>query len=167
MVATRYYVPIHNNINKLIKAVESLQIDRHRVPRDQREKRATGVAIQISIGLLADLGINTRFCAIIGGPCTVGVGKVVNLPLKCTIRSYVDILEGNENTEFIKSATTFYEGLEDILIKGRHTMDIWAYGLDQFGLMEMRYMVNNTGGMLAMHEEFDHFIFKTSFEKFY
>jgi hypothetical protein len=66
------------------------------------------VAVQISIGLLADLGINTRFCAIIGGPCTVGVGKVVNLPLKCTIRSYVDIVEGNENTEFIKSATTFY-----------------------------------------------------------
>ena len=46
-------------------------------------------------------------------------------------------------------------------------MDMWAYGLDQFGLMEMKSMVNNTGGMLAMHEEFNHFIFKTSFEKFY
>ena len=46
-------------------------------------------------------------------------------------------------------------------------MDIWAYGLDQFGLMEMKSIVNNTGGILAMHEEFDHFIFKSSFEKFY
>lgn len=28
-------------------------------------------------------------------------------------------------------------------------------------------MVNSTGGMLAMHELFDHFIFQVSFEKFY
>jgi hypothetical protein len=31
----------------------------------------------------------------------------------------------------------------------------------------MKSMVQSTGGMLAMHEEFDHFIFRTSFEKFY
>jgi hypothetical protein len=29
-------------------------------------------------------------------------------------------------------------------------MDIWAYGLDQFGLMEMKSLINNTGGLLAM-----------------
>ena len=46
-------------------------------------------------------------------------------------------------------------------------MDMWSYGLDQFGLMEMKNMINSSGGMLAMHEEFDHFIFKTSFQKFY
>ena len=46
-------------------------------------------------------------------------------------------------------------------------MDIWAYGLDQFGLLEMKEMVNSTGGLLAMHELFNHFIFQTSFEKFY
>lgn len=33
--------------------------------------------------------------------------------------------------------------------------------------MEMKNLVNGTGGILAMHELFDHFIFKTSFEKFY
>lgn len=46
-------------------------------------------------------------------------------------------------------------------------MDMWAYGLDQFGLLEMRELVNQSGGLLAMHEEFDHFIFQQSFEKFY
>jgi len=85
-----------------------LQSDRHVQPRDQREKRAVGSAVQIAIGLVSDLGINTRFCLLIGGPCTVGLGKVVNLPLKNTIRSYVDIFEGNSNTEHIKSATAFY-----------------------------------------------------------
>lgn len=42
-------------------------------------------------------------------------------------------------------------------------MDIWAYGLDQFGLMEMRQMVNNSGGLMAMQEQFNHFIFQRSF----
>lgn len=93
----------------------------------------------------------------------MGSGKVVDLPLKRTIRSYVDIIENNENTEYVKSATTFYDGLTEILVKNRHTFDIWAYGLDQFGLMEMKNLVHGTGGMLAMHELFDHFIFKTSF----
>lgn len=75
----------------------------------------------------------------------------MDLPLKKTIRSYVDIVEGNENTEFIKSATAFYDGLETLLVKNSHTFDVWAYGLDQFGLMEMKSLVNGTGGMLAMH----------------
>lgn len=91
MVMSRYYVPIQNNIEKLMKAIGALEHDRHVVPRDQREKRATGCAIQVAVGMLAELGINTRFVMLIGGPCTVGVGKVVNLPLKNTIRSYVDI----------------------------------------------------------------------------
>ena len=30
-------------------------------------------------------------------------------------------------------------------------MDIWSYGLDQFGLLEMKSLVNSTGGLLAMH----------------
>lgn len=31
----------------------------------------------------------------------------------------------------------------------------------------MKNLVNWSGGLLAMHELFNHFIFKTSFEKFY
>ena len=31
-------------------------------------------------------------------------------------------------------------------------MDIWAYGLDQFGLLEMKSLVNSTGGLLAMQK---------------
>lgn len=46
-------------------------------------------------------------------------------------------------------------------------MDIWAYGLDQFGLLEMKSLVNSTGGLLAMQEMFNYYIFQTSFERFY
>jgi len=50
-----------------------------------------------------------------------------------------------------------------LLVTDKHTFDIWAYGLDQFGLLEMKSLVNSTGGILAMQELFNHFIFQTSF----
>lgn len=91
VIATRYYVPLASNKEKLTKAINALQHDKYRIPRDQREKRAAGCAIQVAVGLLGDLGVTTRFCLLLGGPCTVGPGRVVDLPLKKTIRSYVDI----------------------------------------------------------------------------
>ena len=92
IITTRHYVLLNNNnLARLQSAVHSLRADSHKIPRDQKEQRATGSALQVASGLLYDLGINTRFISLIGGPCTVGVGKVVNLPLKNTIRSYVDI----------------------------------------------------------------------------
>jgi protein transport protein SEC23 len=97
----------------------------------------------------------------------VGPGKVVDLPLKNTIRVYMDILESSENAQFMKSATKFYESLARTIIENKCTIDMWAYGLDQFGLMEMREMVNQSGGLMAMQEMFNYFIFKQSFERFY
>lgn len=79
------------------------------------------------------------------------MGKIVNIPLKSHIRSYVDIFDKNESTEFVAASTAFYDGLTKVITENRHTMDIWSYGLDQFGLMEMKNMVNSSGGMLAMH----------------
>lgn len=99
IITNRHYVILNNNnLTKLTKAIESLREDSRKSPRNQREKRASGVALQIAIGLVHNMGINTRFVSTIGGPCTVGVGKVVNVPRKSHIRSYVDIFENNENT---------------------------------------------------------------------
>lgn len=92
IVTTRHYVVLNNNnLAKIEKAIQSLKPDQHKQARTDREKRASGAALQISIGLIHNLGINTRFVSTIGGPCTVGVGKIVNVPLKNHIRSYVDI----------------------------------------------------------------------------
>lgn len=96
IIANRHYVILNNNnLTRITKAIESLKADNHKVPKGQREKRANGAAIQIAVGLIHNLGINTRFVCTIGGPCTVGVGKIVDLPLNCHIRSYVDIFENN------------------------------------------------------------------------
>lgn len=67
----------------------------------------------------------------------------------------------------MKTATKFYEGLAKVLIDNKCTMDMWAYGLDQFGLLEMRELVNQSGGLMAMQEQFNYYIFERSFEKFY
>ena len=117
--------------------------------------------------MICSVGINSRFVSLIGGPCTVGPGKVVDIPLKKTIRVYFDIIENNENAQHLKAATKFYDDLEKTVSSNKCTMDIWAYGVDQFGLLEMKNLCNHTGGLLAMHEEFSHYIFKESFERFY
>lgn len=63
----------------------------------------------------------------------------------------------------MKTATKFYEGLAKVLIDNKCTMDMWAYGLDQFGLLEMRELVNQSGGLMAMQEQFNYYIFERSF----
>ncbi len=62
----------------------------------------------MATNLICSVGINTRFVSIIGGPCTIGPGQVVDLPLKNTIRVYMDIQENTENAQFVKPATKFY-----------------------------------------------------------
>ena len=47
----------------------------------------------------------------------------------------MDIQENTENAQFVKSATKFYEALAKTVIDNKCTFDMWAYGLDQFGLM--------------------------------
>lgn len=47
----------------------------------------------------------------------------------------MDIFENNENAQYIKPATKLYETLAKTIIDNKCTIDIWAYGLDQFGLL--------------------------------
>ena len=62
------------------------------------------------------VGVNTRFILTLGGPCTVGPGQIVDLPIKKTIRVYMDIFDNTENAEFVSSASKFYNNLSTILI---------------------------------------------------
>ena len=70
------------NKKKIISAIEDIEHDTHYVPRENREKRASGAALQVAVNTICSLGINTRFVNIVSGPCTVGPGKVVELPIK-------------------------------------------------------------------------------------
>lgn len=54
------------------------------------------------------------------------------------------------NNKNFKAAKKFYDGIEARLTM-KHTLDLWAFGLDQYGLVEMKDMVTKSGGILAMH----------------
>lgn len=44
-------------------------------------------------------------------------------------------------------------------------IDVFGFILEEFGLTEMGELVINSGGLVAMHEEFKGHIFKGSFPK--
>jgi protein transport protein SEC23 len=48
-----------------------------------------------------------------------------------------------------------------------HVIDIFAGCLDQVGLLEMKSMVNSTGGFMILSDSFTTLIFKQSFQKMF
>lgn len=116
----------------------------------ERQQRATGCALNILLSMLDTCNINTRIALAINGPCTIGPGKIVDLPLIETLRTWKDITEDTMNNKNFKAAKKFYDGIEARLTM-KHTLDLWAFGLDQYGLVEMKDMVTKSGGILAMH----------------
>lgn len=46
-------------------------------------------------------------------------------------------------------------------------MDIFAGCLDQVGLLEMKSLVNSTGGIMVLSDSFTTLIFKQSFQKMF
>ena len=166
-VGNKFYVKLSDNLNRLVECVEELECDKFPFnDKKERQQRATGCAISIALSVADVSGFNTRFAVLQGGPCTIGPGRVVGLPLKETLRTFMDINDNNDNVRYFKNAKKFYEGLETKLIR-KHTVDIWAYGLDQSGLLEMKNLAEKTGGIIAMHELFNHFIFDNSFSLHY
>jgi protein transport protein SEC23 len=59
--------------------------------KSERQQRATGCALNIALSVVDISGISTRFALLQGGPCTIGAGQVVGLPLKETMRTFLDI----------------------------------------------------------------------------
>lgn len=135
-VMNRFYVPIEKNLDKLLSCIDDLQHDKFPYnEKTERQQRATGCALNIGI-IIVDIAssISTRFALLQGGPCTIGPGQVVDIPLKETMRTFLDIQENNANAKHIKNAKKYYQQIEKRVVR-RHTIDIWAYGLDQSGLL--------------------------------
>lgn len=96
----------------------------------------------------------------------MGPGQVVSTHLKETMRTFIDVQRNSSNANFVKPAKKFYDQIESRLIH-KHTLDIWAFGLDQYGLVEMKDLANKSGGSIIMHELFSHFIFNKTYVMHY
>src|SRR6185312_15714789 len=145
--------------------IEQMQRDPWPVANDKRPLRCTGVALSVAVGLLETSFQNAgaRIMLFAGGPATEGPGIVVGPELREPIRSHHDI--DRDNIKYFKKAVKFYENLSKRTAHNGHIIDIFAGCLDQVGLLEMKSLVNSTGGFMILSDSFTTAIFKQSFQR--
>ncbi|CAO3641500.1 unnamed protein product [Cunninghamella blakesleeana] len=167
MAANRFLLPVKDCEFVLTSILENLQRDPWPVAQDKRPQRCTGVATSVAVGLLEATFPNTgaRIMLFSGGPATEGPGTVVSTELREPIRSHHDIEK--ETAKHYKKAIKFYDGLAKRAATNGHAIDIFAGCLDQIGLLEMKSMVNQTGGFMILSDSFNTAIFKQSFQRMF
>ena len=136
---------------------------------DQRDANCVGLAINTAVSILEAYGGNecSRIEVFMGGPGTIGEGKIVGTELKETIRNYIDFEKGNSNTKYYKPACDFYEKLAQRAVISGIVIDIFSCCLNQVGLYEMKTMPSRTGGYIIFTDSFSTSIFKDSFRKIF
>jgi len=166
-VIKKFILPLAECEHIFTSIIECLQVDPWDVPTGERSARCTGTAMSVAVSILEASypGQGARILSFIGGPCTYGPGQVVGTKLEEPIRSWVDIDKNNEMTKYIKKAAKYYQTIAERAIKTGQTIDIFAFTLDQFGLMEMKTLSQKTGGLTVTHEMFDAQVFKDTFRK--
>ncbi|KAF9437263.1 GTPase-activating protein S23 [Entomortierella beljakovae] len=164
---SRFLLPVQQCEYTLSTILEQLQRDPWPVATDKRPLRCTGVALSVAVGLLESTYQNTggRVMLFVGGAATEGPGMVVGPDLKEPLRSHHDIEK--DNVKHYKKASKFYEALAKRASTNGHAIDIFGGCLDQVGLLEMKSMVNSTGGFMVLSDSFTTAIFKQSFQKIF
>lgn len=165
--ARRFIMDLQSCEETLETILEELQPDSFKAATGTRKKRCTGVALSVAVGLLESGFANSaaRIMNFVSGPCTVGPGLVVSTSQKEFIRSHHDIQ--NDNARYMANATKHYTGLAAHAAKNGHAVDIFGCSLDQVGLLEMRALVQATGGIAVLADDFDSPMFKDSFKKIF
>ena len=137
--------------------------------KDKRDANCVGLAINTAISILEAYGNNecSRIEVFMGGPGTVGEGKIVGTELKETIRNFLDFEKGNPNTKYYKEACQFYDLLSQRAVRSGITVDIFSCCLNQVGLYEMKNLAAKTGGYIIFTDSFSTMIFKDSFRKIF
>jgi len=150
----RFLMPRSECEFQLSAILEDLQQDPWPVQTGYRPLRCTGAALSVATSLLelGFQGTGGHVMLFASGPCTVGDGMVVSTALEERLRSHHDIRK--ETAPWYAKADQFYKGIANRLVKNGHVCDLFACSLDQLGLMEMRHLVETTGGCLVNHEAF-------------
>eukprot|EP00211_Chloroparvula_japonica_P003748 CAMPEP_0119129606 /NCGR_PEP_ID=MMETSP1310-20130426/7282_1 /TAXON_ID=464262 /ORGANISM="Genus nov. species nov., Strain RCC2339" /LENGTH=774 /DNA_ID=CAMNT_0007120039 /DNA_START=261 /DNA_END=2588 /DNA_ORIENTATION=+ len=163
----RFMLPLKDCELTIEGILEDLQTNPSPTKPGHREVRCTGAAISVAVGLLETLRLHSaaRIMCFMSGPCTVGPGKVVNIPKAEHMRMHLQLEK--DTAPFVKSATAYYDTLSKRCSTNGHVVDLFAGCLDQVGIMEMRSLVEKTGGILVNSASFDHAMFKDSFRKIF
>jgi protein transport protein SEC23 len=165
--AARFLMPVSECFDSFYTILEELQRDQWPTQQDHRQARSTGVALSCAVSLLevTHRNFGARIMMFLGGPCTQGPGMVVSTDKSETIRSHHDMEKDNDLCRFTKKAQKFYDDFAQKAVKNGHTIDLYNCSLDQTGCMEMRNLVDKTGGYVTITEAFEHPTFKNSLAK--
>ena len=149
--------------------LDDLQPEGWTKEKDKRDANCVGLAINTAISLLESYGSNecSRIEVFMGGPGSIGEGKIVGIELKETIRNFLDFEKKNPNTKYYKEAVDFYEKLAQRAVLSGITIDIYSCCLNQVGLYEMKNLASKTGGYIIFTDSFSTMIFKDSFRKIF
>ncbi|KAI1910606.1 GTPase-activating protein S23 [Ophidiomyces ophidiicola] len=160
--AARFLLPVQQADFQITNALEQLPQDPWPVANDRRPLRCTGVALSVAIGLMETSFQNAggRIMLFTSGPPTQGPGLVVGPQLREPMRSHHDI--DRDNIKYYKKAVKFYDGLAKRVAHNGHIVDIFIGSLDQVGLLEMKSLVNSTGGHMVLTDAFTSTQFKQS-----
>ncbi|KAK9802822.1 hypothetical protein WJX73_002168 [Symbiochloris irregularis] len=164
---TRFTPPLSECEFVISNVIEELQKDAFPATAGHRPSRCTGAAIQVAAGVMAAClppGTGAaRLMLFVGGPTTLGPGKVVDTDLLEPIRSHKDLAK--DAAQHFKPARRYYDGLATQLASQEHALDVFACSLDQVGLAEMQNAVDLSGGLIVQTDSFNNAVFKDSFKR--
>lgn len=165
----KFVMPVGEVSFAINSLLDDLQRDNWKKIPETREANSVGLAISTAIGILECIGRNdpSRILVFLGGPGTIGEGKIVGRELKETIRNFVDFEKGNKNTKYYKEAKNFYDNLSVRLATNGIILDLFSCCLNQVGLYEMKNLVNKSGGYMIFTDSFSTMIFKDSLKKIF
>ena len=186
-VLERFLLPVSECSFVVESILEDLRKDPWPVPSDKRAARATGCALSVATSML-HLAIPRRGARIMlftGGPCTSGPGAVVSRLKEEDMRSHQDLAKNAESLH--KPACEFYaslaspganngatgsgnakkknSGQSTTQVAAYHVVDVFACSLDQIGLLEMKELVEATGGLMVLGDSFGQSVFKESLRR--
>jgi protein transport protein SEC23 len=189
-VLDRFLLPVSECSLVVESILEGLRRDPWPVPVDKRPARATGCALSVATSLLhlALPRTGARIMLFTSGPCTSGPGAIVSRMKEEDIRSHTDIAKKAEPLH--QPACEFYSklaypGLYSIVedsdpkakkkadkpkpptIPPYHVVDVFACSLDQVGLLEMKELIEATGGVAVLGDSFGQSVFKESLRRLF
>ena len=165
----RFLVPLKDYEFSINSFLDDLYPDPFPQLHNERRANCSGLALNVAITMLESLhnGEPSRILLFSGGPCNIGDGKIVDIALTQTIRNYLDFDNGNENTSHFKKAVEYYENLSNRAFRANQIIDIFSCCLNQVGLLEMKFLVERTGGLMLLTDSFSTIPFKDTLSRLF
>ena len=180
-ILARFLLPAGECALTLESILDCLRKDPWQAPADKRVNRATGSALSVATALL-DIACPRRGGRVMlftGGPCTHGPGAIVSRFKTQDLRSHADLAKNAAPMH--KPACVYYARLayanrvppvdgksnesSESKVPMMHVVDVFACSLDQVGMLEMRELVEATGGLMVLGDSFGQSVFKESLRR--